>query len=81
MHMRGKDFKFTLVYPDGTSKVLLNIPRWDFNWQLTYVFSEELPHRRAASSSASLITITRSTTSSIPTRRKKSDGDRKPGKR
>lgn len=42
MHMRGKDFKYTLVYPDGKSKVLLWIPRWDFGWQLTYVFKEEV---------------------------------------
>jgi hypothetical protein len=43
MHVRGKDFKYTLVYPDGTSKVLLSVPKWDFNWQLTYVFKEEVP--------------------------------------
>jgi hypothetical protein len=42
MHMRGKNFKYTLVYPDGKSKVLLWIPRWDFGWQLTYVFKEEV---------------------------------------
>ena len=39
---RGKDFKYTLVYPDGTSKVLLSVPRFDFGWQLTYVFKEEV---------------------------------------
>lgn len=42
MHMRGKDFKYTLVYPDGKSKVLLSVPRWDFGWQLTYVLKEEI---------------------------------------
>lgn len=42
MHVRGKDFKYTLVYPDGTSKVLLSVPRFDFGWQLTYVFREEV---------------------------------------
>ncbi|HKQ76288.1 MAG TPA: cytochrome c [Blastocatellia bacterium] len=42
MHVRGKDFKYTLIYPDGKSKVLLSVPRWDFNWQLTYVFKEEV---------------------------------------
>lgn len=42
MHVRGKDFKYTLVYPDGTSKVLLWVPRFDFGWQLTYVFKEEV---------------------------------------
>ena len=43
MHVRGKDFKYTLIYPDGTSKLLLSVPKWDFNWQLTYVFKEEIP--------------------------------------
>ncbi len=42
MHVRGKDFKYTLVYPDGTSKVILSVPRYDFGWQLTYVLKEEL---------------------------------------
>jgi hypothetical protein len=36
MHVRGKDFKFTAYYPDGSSEVLLNVPHYDFNWQLHY---------------------------------------------
>lgn len=40
MHLRGKDMTFQLVYPDGTSKLLLSVPRFDFNWQQTYVFKE-----------------------------------------
>ncbi|MFN0120573.1 MAG: thiol-disulfide isomerase [Blastocatellia bacterium] len=40
MHLRGKDFKFTAVYPDGTSKVLLSVPKYDFNWQTYYVLKE-----------------------------------------
>ena len=40
MHVRGKDFIYRLVYPDGTSKVLLNVPRYDFNWQLVYFLKE-----------------------------------------
>ena len=35
MHGRG-DYKYTLVLPDGSSKVLLNVPKYDFNWQLNY---------------------------------------------
>jgi hypothetical protein len=42
MHVRGKDFVYTLVYPDGTSKVLLNVPRYDFNWQLNYFLKEPI---------------------------------------
>jgi hypothetical protein len=43
MHQRGKDFLYRLVYPDGTSKVLLSVPRWDFNWQMTYFFKDHIP--------------------------------------
>jgi hypothetical protein len=40
MHFRGKDFEYRLAYPNGTSKVLLAVRRWDFNWQMTYFFKE-----------------------------------------
>jgi len=36
MHVRGKDFIYTAVYPDGRSEVVLSVPRYDFNWQLLY---------------------------------------------
>ncbi|MEW6211512.1 MAG: thiol-disulfide isomerase [Acidobacteriota bacterium] len=37
MHVRGKDFIYTAVYPDGRSEILLSVPKYDFNWQLTYI--------------------------------------------
>lgn len=37
MHLRGKDFEIKAVYPDGTSKILLAVPKYDFNWQTYYV--------------------------------------------
>ena len=40
MHLRGKDFKYTAFYPDGRSEVLLDVPRYDFNWQLVYRFQQ-----------------------------------------
>ncbi|MDQ6760380.1 MAG: alkyl hydroperoxide reductase, partial [Acidobacteriota bacterium] len=40
MHLRGKDFKYTAVYPDGHTEVLLDVPRYDFNWQLVYRFQQ-----------------------------------------
>ncbi|OWK46495.1 redoxin domain-containing protein [Fimbriiglobus ruber] len=44
MHLRGKSFKYELVTtgPDGGEKreVLLNVPKYDFNWQVSYVFKE-----------------------------------------
>ena len=36
MHMRGKSFRFTVTFPDGTSEILLDVPRFDFNWQNVY---------------------------------------------
>ena len=36
MHVRGKRFEYRAVYPTGESEVLLKVPRYDFNWRLTY---------------------------------------------
>lgn len=40
MHWRGSWFKFELLYPDGKRETLLSVPRYDFNWQMTYVLAE-----------------------------------------
>lgn len=40
MHLRGKAFKYTITYPDGKSEELLNVPKYDFNWQLSYILAE-----------------------------------------
>lgn len=37
MHVRGKAFVYTAYYPDGRSEILLNVPKYDFNWQHTYI--------------------------------------------
>jgi len=42
MHLRGKWMKFELLRPDGKRKVLLSVPRYDFNWQRTYSLAEPL---------------------------------------
>jgi hypothetical protein len=42
MHLRGKDFKYTAIYPDGHSEVLLEVPKYDFNWQLLYLLQYPL---------------------------------------
>jgi hypothetical protein len=36
MHVRGKDFVYKAVYPTGETETLLNVPKYDFNWQLAY---------------------------------------------
>jgi len=38
MHLLGKRFKAFAVTPGGDLIPLVNIPDWDFNWQMTYTF-------------------------------------------
>ncbi len=42
MHLRGKSFRIELNPDTPEAKVLLDIPRWDFNWQGQYWFREPL---------------------------------------
>jgi peroxiredoxin len=39
MHLRGKAFKYEAIYPDDRREVLLDVPAYDFNWQLSYELS------------------------------------------
>jgi hypothetical protein len=41
-HVRGKRWNYTLELPDGTTRPLLSVPRYDFNWQTYYVFREPI---------------------------------------
>ena len=36
MHLRGKDMTMSATFPDGRRETLLNVPAYDFNWQLFY---------------------------------------------
>ena len=38
MHLRGKSARYVAKYPDGTEEVLLDVPRYDFNWQTHYKY-------------------------------------------
>lgn len=42
MHLRGKSFRYEAEYPDGKREILLDVPRYDFNWQLTYDLAHPL---------------------------------------
>jgi mono/diheme cytochrome c family protein len=42
MHLRGKAFRFDQVAADGTRTTLLDVPRYDFNWQLRYQLATPL---------------------------------------
>lgn len=36
MHVRGKAYRYEIEKPGGERELLLDIPRYDFNWQLEY---------------------------------------------
>jgi hypothetical protein len=42
MHLRGKSFELRSRDASGET-ILLRVPRYDFNWQHTYEFSERIP--------------------------------------
>jgi hypothetical protein len=42
MHVRGKDFTYTAVYPDGRPEVVLYVPKYNFDWQLDYELRKPL---------------------------------------
>jgi len=43
MHVRGKSMTYTLTYPNGKTETILDVPRYDFNWQLEYDTSIKVP--------------------------------------
>ncbi|HKQ26007.1 MAG TPA: redoxin family protein [Burkholderiales bacterium] len=38
-HLRGRAARFTAHYPDGSTEILLSVPKYDFNWQPLYVLN------------------------------------------
>jgi hypothetical protein len=43
MHVRGKDFLYQAVYPTGETETLLNVPKYNFNWQIGYEEAKAIP--------------------------------------
>jgi hypothetical protein len=41
-HLRGTRWLYTLVRPDSSKEVVLDVPRYDFNWQTYYLFEKPL---------------------------------------
>jgi hypothetical protein len=41
-HLRGTRWQYTLEKPDGTKEIILDVPRYDFNWQTYYMFATPL---------------------------------------
>ncbi len=40
MHLRGKDFRYSISEPGKPSEVLLSVPAYDFGWQSYYTLAE-----------------------------------------
>ncbi|MBX7168545.1 MAG: redoxin domain-containing protein [Pirellulales bacterium] len=40
MHLRGKSFRYIAELPDGSSEIVLDVPRYDFNWQNHFILSQ-----------------------------------------
>ena len=45
LHLRGVAARYTAYYPDGTSELLLDVPRYDFNWQFWYEYRDQEPKK------------------------------------
>ncbi len=44
-HVRGVAFRYELVRPDGSEEIVLDVPKYNFDWQLTYDAAEPIPVR------------------------------------
>ena len=42
MHLRGKDFKYTITRPGEKPEVVLSVPAYDFGWQSYYTLADPL---------------------------------------
>jgi hypothetical protein len=42
MHLRGKSMKWWVTYPDGREETILDVPNFDFNWQIQYELEKPL---------------------------------------
>jgi peroxiredoxin/mono/diheme cytochrome c family protein len=42
MHLRGKSFFYEAIFPNGKRETLLDVPKYDFNWQTAYRQEEPL---------------------------------------
>lgn len=42
MHLRGWKYKQEAIFADGSTKLVADVPRYDFNWQSTYWLAEPI---------------------------------------
>lgn len=41
-HLRGHSWEYAVTYPDGREETLLRVPKYDFNWQMTYFMEKPI---------------------------------------
>ena len=78
MHLRGKAFRYEVTEPGGKPEVLLDVPRYDFNWQLLYNYAEPRGVPRGSIIKATGWFDNAPTIQPTRTRRKRSAGDCRP---
>ncbi len=42
MHLRGKAMEIKVFFPDGKSETVLNVPNYDFGWQMVYYYKKPI---------------------------------------
>jgi hypothetical protein len=42
MHARGKDFEYRVVFPNGETRTILDVPQYNWHWQLWYNLAEPI---------------------------------------
>lgn len=42
MHLRGKDMRYEVIYPDGRRETLLWVTKFNFNWQTVYYLKKPI---------------------------------------
>jgi hypothetical protein len=42
MHLIGHDMKVTAQLPDKTTRTMVDVPEWDFNWQTRYTYKQPI---------------------------------------
>jgi hypothetical protein len=48
MHWRGRDMLYKAAYPDGREEILLSVPNYTMNWQISYELAEPKPMPRGS---------------------------------
>ncbi len=62
MHMRGKAQTMEAIYPDGKTEILSSVDHFDFNWQVSYVFADDVAPLLPAGTVIHLIALHDNTT-------------------